>query len=488
MKVKFAIAAVFMAAMLGSTAIVPDAFAQGAKKSTLVALGDSISFGYNLGNNKAPSPEAFPFLVGAADHLAVNDLGVPGATTADLLESLKTSTFQNDLKSASVITLGIGSNDILHAAGPLIAEAVAHQTVKLTPQVKASLEEAALNAIRNLPKIIDAIRKDTSAPILLLNLYDPFADSSALHTATEQVLPMINQAMELIAVQNKCFPVDTYKVFNNRQQQLILPNDVHPNKLGQQLLAATVESDIVKMMTMAKGSSQGSTQVNAQGGGAGAKSFSLTLNGVPVQNPVDEVLLDAKQPTMLSSVSQFATAYGVTYHWNPATKVLILDGKPVAKTFGAPAIIHGQLVAPTTAMGRAVAQAIGGGVVVAGIDQSTLTANFTILPPSVKRVGVNAAGVVQYAFVPAKSSFGPIYGVQNGRLTFIEYVFKPSDLQASTTGVAFIDRLPTPSVDHVDFVWNSEANLGLPAGHVEEYLYFTPALAALASSAASTSN
>src|ERR1700730_8454693 len=56
----------------------------------LVGLGDSITFGYNLGaNNNQPSQYAFPFLMGEDTHLHVRDLGIPGWTTSDLLNAIK---------------------------------------------------------------------------------------------------------------------------------------------------------------------------------------------------------------------------------------------------------------------------------------------------------------------------------------------------------------------------------------------------------------
>jgi hypothetical protein len=58
-------------------------------KGALVALGDSISFGYNLeNNNHHVSRDAFPSLMGEEADLRVRNLGEPGWTTA-LVRSFK---------------------------------------------------------------------------------------------------------------------------------------------------------------------------------------------------------------------------------------------------------------------------------------------------------------------------------------------------------------------------------------------------------------
>lgn len=89
---------------------------ENAKKS-LVALGDSITFGYNLGvNNEHPSKFAFPYIIGQDANLRVRDLGVPGWRTDHLFFSIKNDdTYRDAVRHANYVTLDIGSNDLLQA-------------------------------------------------------------------------------------------------------------------------------------------------------------------------------------------------------------------------------------------------------------------------------------------------------------------------------------------------------------------------------------
>lgn len=89
------------------------------EKHSLVALGDSITFGYHLPDQIGlqPSPSAFPSLIGNGN-FNVTNLGVPGWTSTDLLNAVKTNPiFKRSLKEADAVTLDIGSNDLLQAAG-----------------------------------------------------------------------------------------------------------------------------------------------------------------------------------------------------------------------------------------------------------------------------------------------------------------------------------------------------------------------------------
>ena len=110
----------FSAIVLASSVFASAGFAQSPNaKESLVALGDSITFGYNLGiNNQHPSKEAFPYLIDNNDgkEFRVNNLSVPGWTSAQLLDALQNDQrFRQAVTHADVITLDIGSNDLLQA-------------------------------------------------------------------------------------------------------------------------------------------------------------------------------------------------------------------------------------------------------------------------------------------------------------------------------------------------------------------------------------
>lgn len=220
------------------------------EKVNLVSLGDSITYGYNLQN---PQSEAFPYLIGDGS-LEVTNLGVPGWTSGQLLNAVTTdASFTGALAEADIVTLNIGSNDLLQAVG--IQEALASGTFEVTPELQQKVQATALQMGQSLQGIIQAIRTQTTAPIVLYNLYNPFGSNveneflNNLHVFGEQVIQQVNSAIisPFQAVQG-VFLVDAYNSFNGNQASYIIPGDVHPNVAGQQSLASLVNDILIDLL------------------------------------------------------------------------------------------------------------------------------------------------------------------------------------------------------------------------------------------------
>jgi lysophospholipase L1-like esterase len=163
------------------------AFAEGTSKPNLVALGDSISFGYNLGdtnNNTNPSPSAFPNLI-QSGNFNVTNLGVPGLISTRLLANLSIPAAQAAIGNADVITLFIGSNDLLQDPEVKLAmeKLAAAPSEGFPPGTLELILNAAIQAANepkeliesNLNKIFNSINQiNPNAQVILYNLYNPF--------------------------------------------------------------------------------------------------------------------------------------------------------------------------------------------------------------------------------------------------------------------------------------------------------------------------
>lgn len=209
-------------------------------KENLVALGDSISFGYNLGvNNNHPSKDSFPYIIGSSDNLRVRDLAEPGWTTVDLLNALNTSKYQEALKHADAITLDIGNNDLLHAASTILSKIGSNPNYSITSEDMQTMTNAIVQIKTNLPVIVQKIREQTSAPIVIYTLYNPFPTRTAQNALGEMFIPTVNQIIRGTAFQAQLAVADAYSAFKGNEliYVRILENDVHPTIEGQQLLA-----------------------------------------------------------------------------------------------------------------------------------------------------------------------------------------------------------------------------------------------------------
>lgn len=215
-------------------------------KPSLVALGDSITFGYNLGpNNQHPSREAFPYLIGQADGLRVRDLGVPGWSSSDLLNALKTEKYAQAIRHANVIAVDIGSTDLLAIA---LKDGLLNPTdpnPTLTAQEEAQFVQALATYAVNLPLILQQIRKlNPTATILLYNIYNPIPPQyPGLYRIANLVIGQMDAIIATTApVYSKTLLVNDYVAFLGHTSQYILPGDVHPTVAGQEELATLGEA------------------------------------------------------------------------------------------------------------------------------------------------------------------------------------------------------------------------------------------------------
>ncbi|GHU52142.1 hypothetical protein FACS1894132_01130 [Clostridia bacterium] len=160
-----------------------------------VALGDSITYGYKLPNGE----KNYPTLLAENLNADLKNYAVVGQTSEELLNHLKNGDY--DLKNADIITIGIGSNDLLKPFEQVIAQQLGlnpnndiveelfknyHKnplliTSKL-PKIKEQLEEnpVFINAVQKFkvvtfPEIINEIKKQNpNAELIVINLYNPY--------------------------------------------------------------------------------------------------------------------------------------------------------------------------------------------------------------------------------------------------------------------------------------------------------------------------
>ncbi|PWV98664.1 lysophospholipase L1-like esterase [Paenibacillus cellulosilyticus] len=241
---------IMMVSILAMSIFAASAFAKSdnARKS-LAALGDSITYGYNLGSdNSAPSQYAFPYLMAQVAKLKVTNLAVPKLTSSQLLELVKNDkSYRQELKHADYVTLSIGNNDLLAA----VSSASTSGTLDVA-QLQASLVSSVLPGILgNVKSTIEEIRSLTDAPIVVYNIYNPYqVNNQPMHTLTNQLLTqLVNNNLaalvQSLATADTCNTLvlaDAYTAFGENQLLYVRQNDIHPTIEGQQLLAEIGEA------------------------------------------------------------------------------------------------------------------------------------------------------------------------------------------------------------------------------------------------------
>lgn len=228
----------------------------------ILALGDSIIFGY-----PPPSTIGFPDLISGARN--VEKVGGSGATSSQLLAAIQSNPkeFKRALKKADVITINIGSNDFMQATNistllaklqplvPNLEENLANgkiaQAIHTTPLTPPNSQQL-VSYTSNLAKIIATVKKESRAPIILYNLYNPIVLSNntvlnqaflePLHHFVEGNVMVVNGAIQPFENVNGVFVVDSYTTMKANPHVYIIPFDIHPTVEGQKALALLADS------------------------------------------------------------------------------------------------------------------------------------------------------------------------------------------------------------------------------------------------------
>lgn len=237
-----------------------------------VALGDSIAGGYGL---KDADTESY---AGRIAHMLENEYGAVRLTNfgknglrseqlLDILTNEKNEqheAYREELRKADLITLSIGSNDLLQYLS------VGMDFGKFQKQADEVFSDACEAFAQNIPRIIDAIH--TQAPCARLfvnNIYNPCNDIS-FHLSDSIVKNLKSVAETYIDRMNEGFAservrsvfnsgnkggrytlIDVKSVFEHAEDPLINMGfswgniDPHPNKEGHRLIANEIISRIL---------------------------------------------------------------------------------------------------------------------------------------------------------------------------------------------------------------------------------------------------
>ncbi|NRD77354.1 SGNH/GDSL hydrolase family protein [Bacillus sp. BRMEA1] len=226
------------------------AFAEVQPQKNLVALGDSVTYGWHLAQYQPqPSTLAFPYLIESDHYTVTKDISYPGWTSKQLLDAIQIPENLKAIKKANVVTVEIGYNDFFQT--PEIAALLKNPSGPWTSDQVNAAKNAALKTAGNLGinlfAIIETIKQvNPKATIILYNLFDAFASGTPLNMFAEQIIPTVNQlVITSVANTTGANVADAYTAFNGHQTEYILPNDVHPNIKGHQILAG-LANDILE--------------------------------------------------------------------------------------------------------------------------------------------------------------------------------------------------------------------------------------------------
>jgi lysophospholipase L1-like esterase len=207
----------------------------------IVALGDSLTRGAGDAAGGGGYPERVAAALRQAGRaVSVDNLGVDGSETRDLLRKAEEPEVQRVLASAQLILLSIGGNDLSHSIRGAAFPGTASSSEPGADPTAAALAEASLN----LQRILSLFRKhNPAAPIRILGVYDPFPDGFDRRMARETLLKW-NVALEEASYGvSGATVVPTADLFDERPDRLS-SDRFHPGANGYGEIAARVLSTL----------------------------------------------------------------------------------------------------------------------------------------------------------------------------------------------------------------------------------------------------
>ncbi|CAA7601780.1 GDSL-like Lipase/Acylhydrolase family [Acididesulfobacillus acetoxydans] len=190
-----------------------------------LALGDSLTAGYGVGPKRAFATVYYKMLCSHNPALSYANLGTNGLTTAGLVTMLSDRAIQSQVSRSTLITLTIGSNDLLTEAQS------ANQSAQNSPLLPLG---------RNLERLGYSLRRlNGLAAIKIASLYNPlpggpYAPWSGL---AEEVLLGANRILAAWCTQYHAVLVPVDRAFRGQEQLLLGPDHFHPNVLGHRVMA-----------------------------------------------------------------------------------------------------------------------------------------------------------------------------------------------------------------------------------------------------------
>ena len=209
-----------------------------------VALGDSLASGMDAIDGGRSYADAYAALLRRRTQRKVQltNLGVPGWTSTDLLDALRTSDQMRDaLASADVVTLDIGGNDLIEVAVQVSGGACGGSDGLACLQ---RTREAFAQRWDDIVSELAALRRSPRVPVRTFTLYRPFATIRGVNV--DALLAELDQRNAIIQASDSRLGVqvaDVAGAFADAQSQDLIDEDgLHPTRVGHELIAEELGS------------------------------------------------------------------------------------------------------------------------------------------------------------------------------------------------------------------------------------------------------
>jgi len=104
----------------------------------------------------------------------------------------------------------------------------------------------------------------------------------------------------------------------------------------------------------------------------------------------------------------------------------------------------------------------------------TMLPDASTLPKDVVQLSGVVPGMGEHWANPADMPIGPIYGVSNGKVIFLEFMIDQESFKAGKSFLELASKagIELPSIDHVDFDFEPKGHEGYEVPHYDVHMYF----------------
>jgi lysophospholipase L1-like esterase len=201
----------------------------------IVALGDSLTYGYGDRSGEGYTGRLEEKLDNIYEgDCEVENFGIYGQDTLNVKRQLNTPAVLKEVQEADTIIIFIGTNDLLHTNGG-----------DLAPLHRERLKQAESLYRRNIEEIVQwTEQKNPESPILLLGLFNPYPGDENIGSIIEGW----NQKIKATAANHPHVSwVPTDDLFQGKEKQMYFYDSLHPNARGYELIAARVAQEYARL-------------------------------------------------------------------------------------------------------------------------------------------------------------------------------------------------------------------------------------------------
>lgn len=249
-------------------------------KTTYVALGDSIAAGYGLdgysSEEEVPPPDSYQAIVAKFLKTKPFNYAVSGDDSTDCIDILSSGIADDTLSKADIITISIGSNDLLKPFIEIVKQTPVNSLIIQLKNNK-TLHEKAQAFSEKFNEILSLLKqKAPQAEIYVTNIYNPFNNVMILGESADTYIKEINKAFNMNS--DNYTLIDLYTLFKKKNftnVQFDISNlsninlDPHPSKEGHREIATAIIDALnnkyapdTPVITYAKSTSKNKITVN----------------------------------------------------------------------------------------------------------------------------------------------------------------------------------------------------------------------------------